>query len=217
MDPLNRQERSEAIIKVLVYYLIAVIVITVPLYFIFSLPEKETKWNEQQFEDMFKQLNDNEAFTQEFMAKTDSAISLFTAYQNETDEMVRDKIQLRYSDITNQMEDILQRIGKDSIQIGLYDNVIFTFNHLFMAQRELYQAQDELADCMNKTQNQKQQLAETSEQVQIEQSKSIQEKEIDLIKKALEKHNGSVRQAAKELGSTERKLRKRMKELGIDG
>jgi transcriptional regulator with GAF, ATPase, and Fis domain len=36
-----------------------------------------------------------------------------------------------------------------------------------------------------------------------------------LIKKALEKHNGDKKYAAKELGTTERKLRKRMKELGI--
>ena len=43
----------------------------------------------------------------------------------------------------------------------------------------------------------------------------MQEKEVDLIQKALAKHNGSKRLAAQDLGTTERKLRKRMKELGM--
>ena len=48
-----------------------------------------------------------------------------------------------------------------------------------------------------------------------ENEKTIREKEIDLINKVLNKHNGSIKSAAKELGTTERKLKKRMKELGI--
>jgi len=216
MDPLNKQERSAAIIKVLLFFFIAVIVIAVPMYFAFSLPEKETTWNEQQYEDMFKKLNEAQDFEKQFLAKSDSAIALFDLFQNEQDEMVRDKIQLRYSNVTNQMEDILQKMGEDTLRLDLYDNIIYSFNHLFMSQVDLYDMQSQLAACMNKSQNTSQKLAETSEQVVAEQSKSIQEKEVDLIRKALDKHNGNVRKAAEELGSTERKLRKRMKELGIN-
>ena len=217
MDPLNKQERTEAIIKMLVYYFIAVIVIAVPMYFIFSLPEKETKWNKEQYEEMFQRLKGNAEAEKEFLVKTDSAIALFNAYQNEKDEMARDKIQLRYSNSTNQMEDFLQVISDDSTRVDLYDNIIYAYNNLFMAWKEKYQLQEELDECMNRTQDQKQEIKEKSELVKIEKTKTIQEKEIDLIIKALEKHNGNKRSAAEELGTTERKLKKRMKELGMDG
>jgi transcriptional regulator with PAS, ATPase and Fis domain len=49
----------------------------------------------------------------------------------------------------------------------------------------------------------------------IEESLSLQKKEIDLIKKALEKHNGKRKQAAKELGISERTLYRKIKEHNI--
>ncbi len=49
----------------------------------------------------------------------------------------------------------------------------------------------------------------------IEESLSIQKKEIDLIKKALEKHNGRRKLAAKELGISERTLYRKIKEYNI--
>lgn len=215
MDPLNKQERSEAIIKVLVYYIIAVVLIGVPMYFIFSLPETESVWNEKEFRELTQQMEGSKTFEKDFLAKTDSAISLFEAFKSEKDEMVQNKIQLRYSDITNQMEDNLKELKNDTIRANLYDNIIYTFNNMFTAWMDLYQVKDELETSKSVSQDQKQQLAEKSQQVQEEKSKTLQEKEIDLIKKALDKHNGSVRDAAKDLGTTERKLRKRMKDLGI--
>jgi transcriptional regulator with PAS, ATPase and Fis domain len=49
----------------------------------------------------------------------------------------------------------------------------------------------------------------------VEESLSIQEKEIDLIKKALAKHNGKRKNAAKELGISERTLYRKIKEYNI--
>ncbi|MFC2111578.1 sigma 54-interacting transcriptional regulator, partial [Bacteroidota bacterium] len=49
----------------------------------------------------------------------------------------------------------------------------------------------------------------------IEESLSIQKKEIDLIKKALERHNGKRKNAAKELGISERTLYRKIKEYDI--
>jgi len=49
----------------------------------------------------------------------------------------------------------------------------------------------------------------------IEESLSIQKKEIDLIKKALEKHNGKRKNAANELGISERTLYRKIKEYDI--
>lgn len=64
------------------------------------------------------------------------------------------------------------------------------------------------------------QVEDNSETIQdseiIEESLSIQKKEIDLIKKALEKHQGKRKQAAKELGISERTLYRKIKEYNIE-
>jgi transcriptional regulator with GAF, ATPase, and Fis domain len=129
--------------------------------------------------------------------------------------MVRDKIQLRYSNATNEMEDYLDKIIDDSIKVQLYDNIIYTYNNLFSIWNEKIEIQEELDECKQTNYSQSVEITKKTEIVKKEKEKTIQEKEIDLIKKALAKHNGSKRLAAKELGTTERKLRKRMKELGI--
>ncbi len=50
----------------------------------------------------------------------------------------------------------------------------------------------------------------------IEESLSLEEKEIELIRKALDKHNGKRKHAAKELGISERTLYRKIKEHGIE-
>ncbi len=49
----------------------------------------------------------------------------------------------------------------------------------------------------------------------VDDSLSIQKKEIDLIRKAIEKHKGKRKNAAKELGISERTLYRKIKEYGI--
>ncbi len=51
----------------------------------------------------------------------------------------------------------------------------------------------------------------------VEESLSLEEKEIELIKKALEKHKGKRKYAAQELGISERTLYRKIKEYGING
>ena len=50
----------------------------------------------------------------------------------------------------------------------------------------------------------------------VEESLSLVDKEVEMIKKALEKYNGKRRQAAKELGISERTLYRKIKEHNID-
>lgn len=215
MDPLNKQERTEAVIKMLAFFLLAVIIVAIPMYYAFRLPEKEANWNKQEYETLVQKLEKSQQFERDFLQKTDSAIALFQSYQKAEDDVARDKIQLRYSNATNQMEDYLRRIADDSTKVNLYDNVIFTYNNLFSAWSERNDIQSQLDECMQTSYSQSVEITKKTEIVNKEEAKSIQEKEVDLIKKALEKHNGSKKLAAKELGYSERKLRKRMKELGI--
>ena len=50
----------------------------------------------------------------------------------------------------------------------------------------------------------------------IEESLSLQKKEIDMIKRALEKYNGKRKDAAQELGISERTLYRKIKEYDLD-
>lgn len=50
----------------------------------------------------------------------------------------------------------------------------------------------------------------------VEESLSLEAKEIELIKKALEKHRGKRKYAAQELGISERTLYRKIKEHNID-
>jgi transcriptional regulator with PAS, ATPase and Fis domain len=51
----------------------------------------------------------------------------------------------------------------------------------------------------------------------VEESLSLEDKEIELIEKALEKHGGKRKNAARELGISERTLYRKIKEYAIDG
>ncbi len=50
----------------------------------------------------------------------------------------------------------------------------------------------------------------------VEESLSLEEKEIEMIKKALEKHNGKRKYASQDLGISERTLYRKIKEYNID-
>jgi transcriptional regulator with PAS, ATPase and Fis domain len=51
----------------------------------------------------------------------------------------------------------------------------------------------------------------------VEESLSLEDKEIELIRKSLEKHNGKRKLAAQELGISERTLYRKIKEYNIEG
>ena len=51
--------------------------------------------------------------------------------------------------------------------------------------------------------------------IEVEESLSIEEKEKSLIRKALEKHKGKRKKAARELGISERTLYRKINEYGI--
>jgi transcriptional regulator with PAS, ATPase and Fis domain len=103
-----------------------------------------------------------------------------------------------------QNEDVTKNIQQSNAQLikKLYDN----FDSPMPDFEDLdYQSPDE------------NQVVEAYEDPEvIEESLSIQDKEIDLIKKALAKHNGKRKSAAKELGISERTLYRKIKEYNIE-
>ncbi len=71
---------------------------------------------------------------------------------------------------------------------------------------EIHQPQPELEDGLHEA---------FQESAVLEESLSLQKKEIDLIIKALAKHNGKRKNAANELGISERTLYRKIKEHEI--
>ena len=57
--------------------------------------------------------------------------------------------------------------------------------------------------------------AEVIHEHHIPENLSLEQNEIEMIKKALEKHNGKRKEAAKELGISERTLYRKINEFGI--
>ncbi len=86
--------------------------------------------------------------------------------------------------------------------------------------KQLYQDVHETADDLDKIHiHQKGDDDYIEEPIQhsevVEESLSIEKKEIDLIKRALQKHNGKRKKAAEELGISERTLYRKIKEYNI--
>lgn len=85
---------------------------------------------------------------------------------------------------------------------------------------ELYTGTDNLQDQLDQIEieeenNQHEEEDHYQQPEVIEESLSLRKKEIDLIKKALEKHHGKRKDAAKELGISERTLYRKIKEYNI--
>jgi transcriptional regulator with PAS, ATPase and Fis domain len=56
----------------------------------------------------------------------------------------------------------------------------------------------------------------SSQVIEVEETLSLQDKEIDMIKKALRKYKGKRKNAAKELGISERTLYRKINEYAIE-
>lgn len=195
MDPLNKQERKEAFIKMLVMFIITVIIIAIPMYYAFKLPLKELAFNRSENEKLTAQIKNSSQVDLAFLALADSARTLFNQYSNESVDLTRQRISDRFSAVLNAMEDYAVKVEGDTIKSNLYDHVVNAMDDLFTKAENLNDLKKQAA----------QQPATLTDD----------QKMIELIKNTLKKHNGNTKDAAKELGMTERRLKKKMQDLGM--
>ncbi len=123
-------------------------------------------------------------------------------------------------DMKNDMND-LKKLVLDIMQKGTVDSEIHEDNaHLI---KKLYQSVDGTTidepeeknyRTIDVSQRDDSNIEDTEEIV--EESLSLEEKEIELIRKALEKHNGKRKYAAQDLGISERTLYRKIKEYDIN-
>jgi len=230
MDPLNKKERTEAFIKMLLMFLFTLIIVLIPMYYVFRMPANEKAFTDEEHEQLTEILKTNKMNDQEFLLLTDSARSLYLEYVKEETDVNKGRIRDRFSGILNDMEDIILRIETDSSRSDLYGHVIDAYSNLFIKNNNIDELKANLKKADEETQAMKlkadlKKAEEETEAMKTSKTSAETEKpakvltseeqQIQLIKTTLEKHNGNLKDAAKDLGMTERRLKKKMEDLGM--
>jgi DNA-binding NtrC family response regulator len=117
------------------------------------------------------------------------------------------------SDMNDLKKLVFDLISRGDFDVSLHDSKSRAIKNLFRESREEDPSDDHEA---NQTEeHQSRGTIEDTEEI-IEESLSLSDKEVEMIRKALEKFNGKRKMAAKELGISERTLYRKIKEYGIE-
>lgn len=223
MDPLNKKERTEAFIKLLLMFLLTLIIVLIPLYYVFRMPANEKAFSNEEYEQLKEKIKKNNMNDQEFLLLTDSARSLYLEFKKEETEVNKGRINDRFSGVLNDMEDIIIRLEADSLRSDLYGHIIDAYTNLLIINNNISELKTNLKNKEDETQalKLKADLKKAEDETQASKEEkpakvlTSQEQQIQLIKTTLEKHNGNLKNAAKELGMTERSLKRKMEDLGM--
>lgn len=104
------------------------------------------------------------------------------------------------------MEDIALRVEGDSIKSDLYGHLIDAFSSLLVKNDDINQLKANLKKVAESA------GSKSADPVPVKELSS-EEKMAELIRTTLEKYHGNKKNAAKELGMTERSLKKKMEDL----
>jgi DNA-binding NtrC family response regulator len=107
------------------------------------------------------------------------------------------------------MEDFSRTIRNDTIKPILYSNVVFSFNKLFSNRSEIFTLQEKL----DKIESDKENGPAGGEKK--EDTQTLLSKQIEIIKKALANSGGNRKNAARELGMTEKLFTQILKEYKL--
>ena len=109
---------------------------------------------------------------------------------------------------------VLEIMQKGTANTEIHEDNARIIQKLYSGTEAEIQNNDILEAKLDLNRNQDENIVDTEEI--IEESLSLADKEIELIKKALEKHNGKRKYAANELGISERTLYRKIKEYNIE-
>jgi uncharacterized membrane-anchored protein YhcB (DUF1043 family) len=116
MEPLNKNERNKGTLRFLLLFIIGILIVLIPFYFLIRLPEKEQQVNSDQLNTMQGQLD----FQRDFTVKMDSVMNLMNKYP--LPDVDIDKLNADIGLILSEME---KSIGsEDNTSTGLYRSAI---------------------------------------------------------------------------------------------
>jgi transcriptional regulator with PAS, ATPase and Fis domain len=120
------------------------------------------------------------------------------------------------SDMNDLKKLVFDLIRRGEIDINFHENNSRVIKNLFREAKGEENTQDTTeAPSVDFSSHQKRSDIQDTEAI-IEESLSLADKEVEMIKKALEKYNGKRKMAANDLGISERTLYRKIKEYGIE-
>jgi transcriptional regulator with PAS, ATPase and Fis domain len=117
-------------------------------------------------------------------------------------------------DITELKKLVGDIIGHDNLEAQLTKSSHAALDHLYNNINNLPEDEPQVLVHHSVDQNEEEDFSNGEV---LEESLSLQQKEMDMIRRALDKYSGRRRNAAKELGISERTLYRKIKEYGIKG
>jgi len=111
---------------------------------------------------------------------------------------------------------MIQNGGNADVLSGVMNNMNNTNEHLSNINTQYYNTQPTTPVNMQTPITPVNHVIEINEAIPVNESLSIEEKEIELIRKALQKFNGRRKKAAQELGISERTLYRKIKQYDLE-
>ncbi|MFN7312223.1 MAG: sigma-54 interaction domain-containing protein [Bacteroidota bacterium] len=111
---------------------------------------------------------------------------------------------------------MIQNGGNADVLSGVMNNMNNTNEHLSNINTQFYNAQPTTPVNLQTPITPVNHVIEINEAIPVNESLSIEEKEIELIRKALQKFNGRRKKAAQELGISERTLYRKIKQYDLE-
>jgi len=204
MDPLNKQERTEAFIKMLALFLLTAVLMAIPMYYAFRLPCMVSEKND----DILKKVDEMRDVEKQFLLKTDLSKETYSDYEQEANKVNRDKTRLQYSAISLDMGKIISSISTDTIKSNLYSNVVFSFDKLFNQQEKIFILRDSIKAILNPLPVPPPTGGEPIPETLETRFKNI-------LKEALKKNDNNRRLSGQSVGLSEKTFSSIVKELKI--
>ncbi|MCK4746833.1 MAG: hypothetical protein KAT15_07360 [Bacteroidales bacterium] len=143
MEPQNKKERSRLILRFLVLFIIAVLLVTIPFYFTIRLPAKENRRASEELLRLQKQLDFQRDY---FAVRMDSVKHLLDTYKSEDVDV--DKLNADIGFLLSKME---QSFAADtSWRFDMYENIIQTYLSIKKTQNSLMKVSSDLAKCRSR-------------------------------------------------------------------
>jgi hypothetical protein len=140
MDPLNKKERTKFFIKFSLAFLIGILIIMIPFYFLIQLPEIE---NDLMNKD-YKKIQEQVKFQKEvFAVDVESASRLIDQYEVPNQDI--DKLNADLGLLISRME---ESYANDTTWSGkMYQNIVRSYIALKKAKNDVLKGNKDLNDC----------------------------------------------------------------------
>ncbi|MEO8771054.1 MAG: type VI secretion system TssO [Ferruginibacter sp.] len=129
---LNIQERTQAFLKFLLFFLITVTLVVVAIYFNFRVPSKENAWLHDQLESQ-RTMDANQV---KFVAKMDEAVILLDSLDKK--DANTDLIQRSIGNIVGDMQGMVQ--NNKTLYDKMNKAIVFKFDELKNAKKDIQES-----------------------------------------------------------------------------